>query len=391
MKIRKAYKFKLKTNSDLAHQLWLLAGHSRFVWNYFWRINQDRLSKSQKIMRYSEMDYWSKLLKQSDEYGFLSEAPAHIIQQKLKDLDRAYMDAFDKKQANKRLPNKRKKQLHNSFRFPSMMQCVIDNRRVKFPKLGWISFHKSQEIEGEPKNITISHKSGHWYMSIQVEVDIAQKNISHETAVGIDVGITKFATCATVNSDCIYEPKNSFRSIESKLGKAQRKLKHKKKFSRNWIKQTRRIQKLHSKAANIRNDYLHKVSTEICKNHAMIFIEDLKISNMSKSAKGTQEEPGRNIKAKSGLNKSILDQGWYKFRNQLEYKSNWQGGIVVAVEPRYTSQTCSDCGNKAKESRVTQSSFVCVSCGFEANADVNAARNILAAGLSRVGLCSESH
>ena len=391
MKIRKAYKFRLKTNDAIDQKFWLFAGHCRFVWNYFWQINQNRLSQGQKIMRYQEMDYWSKLLKDSDKYNFLAEAQAHIIQQKLKDLDKAYMDAFDKKQPNKRMPKKRKKQLHSSFRFPQAQQFEINNRRVKLPKIGWVGFHKSQEIAGKPKNITISHKSGHWYMSVQVEVEVTQRDIANDTAIGIDVGIAKFATCATVNSDCIYEPKNSFRSIEAKLAKEQRKLKHKKKFSNNWLKQKRRIQNLHLKAANIRNDHLHKVSTEICKNHAMIFIEDLKVSNISKSAKGTQDKHGKNVKAKSGLNKSILDQGWYKFRNQLEYKSHWQGGVVVAVEPRYTSQTCSKCGNKAKESRLTQSSFVCVNCGFEVNADVNAARNVLAAGLSRVGLCSELH
>lgn len=390
MRIRKAYKFRLKTNDEIEQKLWLFSGHCRFVWNYFWQINQNRLSQGQKIMRYHEMDYWSKLLKASDKYGFLAEAQAHILQQKLKDLDRAYMDAFDKKQSNKRIPKKRKKQLHSSFRFPQANHFEINNRRVKLPKIGWVGFHKSQDIDGEPKNITISYKSGHWYMSIQVEIEVKQKSAANESAVGIDVGIANFATCATVNNSYIYAPKNSFRNIESKLAKAQRKLKQKQKFSKNWIKQTKKIQKLHSQAANIRNDYLHKVSTEVCKNHATIFIEDLKVSNMSKSAKGTQEQPGRKVKAKSGLNKSILDQGWYKFRNQLEYKSHWQGGIVVAVEPKYTSQTCSKCGNKSKESRLTQSSFLCVTCGFEVNADINAARNILATGLSRVGLCSES-
>lgn len=391
MKIRKAYKFRLKTNHEIEQKFWLFAGHCRFVWNYFWQINQNRLFQGQKIMRYNEMDYWSKLLKNSDKYNFLAEAQAHTIQQKLRDLDKAYMDAFDKKQPNKRMPKRRKKQLHSSFRFPQAQQFEINNRRVKLPKIGWVRLHKSQEIVGKPKHITISHKSGYWYMSVQVEVVINQRDLANDSAVGIDVGIAKFATCATANSECIYDPKNSLRSIEDKLAKEQRKLKHKKKFSNNWVKQNKKIQNIHSKAANIRNDHLHKVSTEICKNHATIFIEDLKVSSMSKSAKGTQEQHGKNVKAKSGLNKSILDQGWYKFRSQLEYKSHWQGGIVIAVEPRYTSQTCSNCSKKAKESRLTRSSFVCVSCGFEANADVNAARNILAAGLSRVGLCSELH
>jgi len=101
---------------------------------------------------------------------------------------------------------------------------------------------------------------------------------------------------------------------------------------------------------------------------------------MSKSARGTQDKPGRMVRAKSGLNKSILDQGWYEFRRQLEYKSAWRKGCVVAVDPRYTSQRCADCGHTAKENRYTRDYFECKVCGHKADADLNAARNILAVG-----------
>ncbi|HEJ9561222.1 TPA: RNA-guided endonuclease InsQ/TnpB family protein, partial [Proteus mirabilis] len=160
----------------------------------------------------------------------------------------------------------------------------------------------------------------------------------------------------------------------------QRKLSRKIKFSANWQKQKRKIQHLHSHIANIRKDYLHKVTSEISKNHAMIVIEDLKVSNMSKSAKGTTERHGRNVKAKSGLNRSILEQGWYEMRRQLEYKQLWRGGQVLAIPPAYTSQKCACCGHTAKENRQSQSQFECLECGYTANADINAARNILAAG-----------
>ncbi|HDL9596335.1 TPA: transposase, partial [Escherichia coli] len=132
--------------------------------------------------------------------------------------------------------------------------------------------------------------------------------------------------------------------------------------------------------ANIRRDYLHKVTTTVSKNHAMIVIEDLKVSNMSKSAAGTVSQPGRNVRAKSGLNRSILDQGWYEMRRQLEYKQLWRGGQVLAVPPAYTSQRCACCGHTAKENRLSQSQFRCQVCGYTANADVNGAHNILAAG-----------
>ncbi len=101
---------------------------------------------------------------------------------------------------------------------------------------------------------------------------------------------------------------------------------------------------------------------------------------MSKSAAGTVDEPGRNVAAKSGLNRAILDQGWYEMRRQLEYKQRWRGGEVQTVNPAYTSQKCSCCGHTAKKNRQSQAVFVCVACGYEANADINGARNILAAG-----------
>ena len=133
---------------------------------------------------------------------------------------------------------------------------------------------------------------------------------------------------------------------------------------------------------NIRRYFINKVTTAISKSHAVAVIEDLKVRDMTASAAGTAENPGRNVRAKSGLNKSILDQGWYEFRRQLEYKLRWLGGRLIVVPPRYTSQKCSRCGHVSAENRKTQAGFRCVACGFEENADFNAALNILAAGLA---------
>ncbi|HEK1880884.1 TPA: transposase, partial [Proteus mirabilis] len=183
--------------------------------------------------------------------------------------------------------------------------------------------------------------------------------------VGLDAGVTKLAT---LSDGTVYPPVSSFKVNQRKLARLQRKLSRKIKFSANWQKQKRKIQRLHTHIANI------------SKNHAMIVIEDLKVSNMSKSAKGTTERHGRNVKAKSGLNRSILEQGWYEMRRQLEYKQLWRGGQVVAIPPAYTSQKCACCGHTAKENRQSQSQFECLECGYTANADINGARNILAAG-----------
>ena len=394
MIIRKAYRFRLKTNSEIEQMLWRFAGHCRFVWNYFWSLNQSRLQNKQRVMRYAEMDYWSKLLKQSDEYQFLREAPAHIIQQKLRDLDRAYQDGFDRTQPNKRLPHKRKKFVHSSFRFPEPKQFKIENKRIWLPKLGWIRFFKSQEIKGSVQNVTLSYQAGCWYVSIQVEVEMetVQQKPECSTAVGIDLGIAQLATVASNDGRVkIYAPRNSFKHYQGQLARAQRQLSRKEKFSKNWSKQKRQVQRYHARIANIRKDHLHRISHEVCKNHAEIYVEDLKVVNMMHSARGTVAEPGRNVRAKSGLNRAIHDQGWSELRRQLEYKSSWRGGVVIAINPRYTSQRCSHCGHTAADNRTTQSQFFCQACGFAMNADANAARNILAAGLCRDGLWIESY
>ena len=160
------------------------------------------------------------------------------------------------------------------------------------------------------------------------------------------------------------------------------------KFSQNWKKEKAKVQRLHVRIGNARRDYLHKCSTTISQNHAMVCIEDLQIKNMSRSASGTKDAPGRKVRAKSGLNKSILDQGWFEFRRQLDYKLTWNGGWLIAVPPQDTSRTCPACGHVSAENRQTQARFACVECGFEENADVVGAINILARG-HRVAACGE--
>ena len=191
------------------------------------------------------------------------------------------------------------------------------------------------------------------------------------------MGVARFATLS--DGSCI-KPLHSFRKHEKKLAKLQRRLAKRVKFSANWQKLKAKIQRLHRTIANVRNDFLHKTTTIISKNHALVVIEDLKVRNMSRSASGTSELPGKNVRAKAGLNKSILDQGWFEFRRQLEYKLKWLGGKLVVIPPQYPSQTCSHCGCVDRANRPAQAKFKCVACGFECNADYNAALNILAAG-----------
>lgn len=375
--IRKAFKFKLKATPEVCQQLANFAGGSRFVWNKSLALNLDRLENKFPLMWYQELNFWATLWKKSAEYGFLKELPSQVLQQKLKDLEKAFKDAFDKNQPLKHIPVFKKKGQHDSFRYPQGFKIDQDKNKVFLPKIGWISYRNSRNIVGESKNITVSRKGKHWYISIQTEYEADLLPHKSTSIVGIDMGIKQFAT---LSDGTVYAPLNSFKAKADKLAKLQRQLKHKKKFSNNWKKVKAKITQCHEDIGNARKDYLHKVSTEISESQAVIVIEDLRVKNMSKSAKGTSAKHGKQVAQKSGLNKSILDQGWSMFATMLEYKQDWNNGIAIKVPAQYTSQTCPSCSHIAKENRLTQADFVCVECGYSENADLVGAINVLAKG-----------
>ena len=229
---------------------------------------------------------------------------------------------------------------------------------------------------GEIKNITISYKCGKWYASIQTEFEI-EIQIPNGGEIGIDMGIVRFAT---LSNGEYFEPIHAFKMHKDKLAKLQKQLKNKVKFSKNCQKLNTKIAKLHHKIANIRKNHLHQISNKISKNYAIIYIEDLQIKNMSKSAKGNIEQPGKNVKQKSELNRAILDQSWYEFRRQLDYKLAWNGGYLISVPPQNTSRCCPACGHTVKNNRLTQANFKCVECDYQNNADTVGAINILKRG-----------
>ena len=350
------------------------AGACRFVFNRALALQNENHEAGNKYVSYTKMASWLIEWKSHPDTQWLKDTPSLPLQQSLKDLERGYKNFFQKRAA---FPRFKKRGQNDAFRYPQGVKLDQTNNRISLPKLGWIRYRNSREVIGEVKNVTVIQSCGKWYVSIQTEYEVPEQVHKAASMVGLDAGVTKLAT---LSDGTVYQPVNSFKANQRKLAMLQRQLSRKVKFSASWQKQKKKIQRLHSHIANIRRDYLHKVTSEISKNHAMIVIEDLKVSNMSKSAKGTAERPGRNIRAKSGLNRSILDQGWYEMRRQLEYKQLWRGGQVLAIPPAYTSQRCACCGHTAKENRQTQSKFVCQVCGYTENADINGARNILAAG-----------
>ncbi|HMY59941.1 MAG TPA: transposase, partial [Pseudomonadota bacterium] len=366
MKRLQAYKYELKPNGEQQRNMRRFAGSCRFVFNKALALQKANHEAGNKFIGYVAMAKHLTAWRNSAETGWLSDAPVHPLQHALKDLERAYKNFFAKRAD---FPRFKKKGVGDSFRYPDAKQFKIDqgNNRIFLPKLGWLRYRNSRDILGTPKNITVSSNGGKWFVSIQTEREEAEPVHPSASIVGVDVGIARFAT---LSDGTVFEPINSFRKQQQRLARYQRAMSRKTKFSNNWKKAKAKVTKLHQKIGNIRRDYLHKTTTTISQNHAMVCIEDLQVRKMSKSAAGSVEAPGRNVKAKSGLNKSILDQGWFEFRRQLEYKQAWRGGQVVAVPPRNTSRTCPCCGHVSAENRQTQARFACVDCRFEENADL---------------------
>ncbi len=379
MKRLQAFKFELRPNGEQARSMRRFAGSCRFVFNQALAMQKALYESGEKKLGYAGLCKALTEWRNSAETAWLADAPVHPLQQTLKDLERAYTNFFAKRAD---FPRFKKKGQHDSFRYPDARQFKIDqtNSRIFLPKLGWLRYRNSRNVLGVAKNITVSANGGKWFVSFQTEREIEQPVHPATSIVGIDVGITRFAT---LSDGSHIEPLNTFRNHQQRLARYQRAMSRKTKFSSNWKKAKARVQKIHTRIANVRRDFLHKTSTTISQNHAMVCIEDLQVRNMSKSAAGSTEKPGRNVRAKSGLNMSILDQGWFEFRRQLDYKLAWRGGWLVAVPPQNTSRTCPCCGHVSADNRQTQAQFLCVECGFEENADLVGAINVLRAGHAR--------
>ncbi|MCE1181339.1 MAG: transposase [Rhodocyclales bacterium] len=357
------------------------AGSCRHVYNKALALQQERHEAGEKKLGYAALCKSLTEWKAQPETLWLNETPSQALQQSLKNLERAYKNFFEKRAD---FPRFKKKGHSDSFRYPQGIKLDQGNSRVFLPKLGWLRYRNSRDVLGEVKNATVSQSGGKWFISIQTEREVDQP-LPNGEAVGIDMGIARFAT---LSDGSHIEPLNSFKKHQQRLARYQRAMSRKVKFSNNWKKAKAQVQRVRTRIANARKDFLHKASCQISQNHAMIAIEDLQVRNMSKSAKGNSEQHGKMVKQKSGLNRSILDQGWSEFRRQLEYKSAWNGGFVIAVPPQYTSQTCPCCGHVSKDNRQTQARFECIECGFEENADLVGAINILARG-HRVLACGE--
>jgi putative transposase len=373
MLMKKAFKFRLYPNKQQAELINKTIGCSRFVANFvlanqkkeedYWNITNQLVQQGFLIANNFKSKFFNKfdgvkvLPQLKRHYKWLKEVDAIALQSSIENVGEAY-SRYYKKQSDK--PTfKSKKNPVQSYTTKSINGNIkLLDKHLKLPKLGLVRFAKSKDVDGTIKRATIRRTpSGKYYISILAEVEVNDLPKTNST-VGIDVGLTKFATLSKGKP---YDNPKFFRTLEKKLADAQRILSRRNLGSSNWNKQRIKVARIHERIVHCRTDYLQKISTEIIKNHDVIGMEDLKVSNMLK---------------KKDMAKAISEVSWYQFRTMLEYKAKWYGKKLILVDPKYTSQRCNECGYVEKENRVSQSQFICKSCNHEDNADVNASKNI---------------
>ena len=398
-----AFKFELRPNGEQIRDMRKFFGCKRVIYNKAFALCEEMYQLVGKKHTRFQLDRliteWKK------ETPWLSEAPSQTLQQALVDLERAYTRFFSDikkgfrvapkdKKLRKALrkrgvplaypPTFKKKGQHDSIRFPQGVKLDQANNRAQFPKLGWMRYRNSQEVLGETKNTTISESCGRFFVSFQTEREVEPVNHPSSSDIGIDMGVAVFATMSDYSTSIMPDTSR----LEERKKFLQRRLKNKVKFSSNWKKLQLRIRKIDCQVSNIRANHRHQFTNTITKNHGVVYGDDLEIKKMTKSAKGTKEEPGKNVRQKAGLNRSMQRQGIGEVNRQLKYKSDWRGGVYLACPAPYGSQRCPSCGHISKENRKTQELFQCVKCGFTGNADWVAALNKLEAGRAFVA-CGE--
>jgi putative transposase len=372
MQILRASLYRLEPTDEQALFFSQTAGACRFIYNLALEQRRDWHRPGRKITYLSQQ---SEITALRAEVAWLAAAPVHALQMAMRAVDGAFQRFF---MGLGGYPQPRKKFRDDRFTLPDPNKLgfkrLNKNRAaVKLPKIGWVKLVGYRPLGGELRSVTIKRKAGHWYASIAWRAEVADQAPPTLPSVGLDRGVAVFAA---LSDGTQIKPLNAFKAIQDRLATAQRKLARKTKFSANWKKQKAKITRLHMRAANARKDFLQKLSTDLAKSHSVIKIEKLQIQNMTRSAKGTIDRPGTNVKAKSRLNRSILDQGWGMFATMLNYKLAERGGKLVYVHPAYTSQTCAECHVTDKTSRINQARFVCAHCGHKDSADVNGARNV---------------
>ncbi len=317
------------------------------------------------------------------------EMAAHVLQDVLRRLDKAFKNFFRRMQNGQQpgFPRFQGRNRYNSFTYPDgagwkLDVCSEKKGLLHLTKIGDITVKLHRPIEGTIKTVTIKREVDQWYVTCSCEVPEPEKLPLSSEDVGIDLGVTHLATLS--NGEMIEHPRN-FRRAKKTLGKRQQALSRKKKGSHRRERARRLIGKAHRKIRNQRRDFLHKHSRQLVNRYQVLVFENVQVSSLVRRPKPKQDEQGRYLPngaaAKGGLNTSILDAGWGTFVSMCTVKAAWAGRTLIKVSPHYTSQRCSGCGQVRKKD-LSERWHTC-DCGTELDRDVNAAINILRLGTSQ--------
>lgn len=393
MIVHRAFRYRLDVSPQQQVRLRQFAGVVRLVYNLALEQRRDWWRHYRRATG-GNLNYVAQareLTALRAEFDFIAAVSQTCQQQALRDLDRAFGNFFSGRAS---FPTPRRKGTNDAFRFQGR---EVEVRRlnkswgmVRLPKIGFVRFRWTRAMSGAIQNVTVSLDPLGWHVSFACAVENASAAvvaIDAEAevleAVGIDRGISHtlaFSDTRLVPSGFADLPRETLRRLDQRARRQARILARRKRGSARAAQARKRLCATRARAARIRKQFNHVMSARIAACYRTVVLEDLKTRNMTASARGTMEEPGRNVRAKAGLNRSILEQGWHQFQLFLSYKLEARSGFLVTVPAAYTSQTCAQCGSASKQHRKSQSVFSCCDCGHEANADTNAAINILRAG-----------
>jgi transposase len=347
-------------------------GHARYVWNL--AVEQHRHWRPGRKSAPGYLEQCQQLTVARTEHPWLAAGSQMAQQQALRDFAQAMANYL---RGTHDRPSWRKAGRDEGFRVVAVRPGHVRrlSRRlgeVRVLKAGWVRFRWSRAVPPEVKSYRITlDRAGRWHIAFAV-IPAPIVGPGNGQTVGIDCGVTVSAALST--GEMLTAPGLSARR-NKRLRRLQRSLARAKRGSNRRARVKLTVARLRAREADARKDWAEKASTDIARRFDMIRVEDLRIRNMTRSAKGTAGAPGRNVRQKAGLNREILRSGWGLLARRLEDKAP---GRVEKIRPAFTSQRCSACGHVDAESRKNQARFVCTACGFADHADVNAARNIAA-------------
>lgn len=368
--VKRAYKYRFYPTQEQADQLARTFGCVRYVYNRALAERSRAWTQEQRRVTFADTSKMLTAWKRDPETAWLTEPSKGPLQAALRHLQAAY-DRFWRKQTGYPKFKKKGKTRDSATYYANCF--TFRNGQIKLAKQKEpldIRWSRPLPEGADPSQVTVSRDSqGRYHISILVEEVITElpKNAS---AVGIDAGITTLYALST--GEKITNPRHEKKDRE-KLARAQRALSRKQKGSRNRDKARRKVARIHARIADRRRDHLHKLSTRLVRENQVIAIEDLSVRNMVKN---------------HSLARAISDASWAQFRTMLEYKADWYGRDVVAIDRFYpSSKTCSECGRIVESLPLNIREWEC-ECGVVHDRDVNAAKNILAVGLA-VSACGD--